>query len=99
MVAKERHVPEDDRLLVIRIYDLIDILLVVTCFLYALLPLCLEWREHASQEILGRDIAYLILEAGELVVNLNFLGTAAMNRHLEHFHFNDFLVPLLVKLL
>ena len=56
MVAQERHVTQDDRLLVVRVDDLIDILLILASLLDTLLPLSLEWREHLSEEGLGIDV-------------------------------------------
>jgi len=99
MVAQERHVAQNDRLLVVLVHYLIYILLLALSRLDAALPLHPERREHLSDEICGRNICHLILHLNELIVHFDDLGAAAMNRHLESLHLNHFLEPLLVHIL
>ena len=99
MVAQERHIAKVDRLLVVRVHDLVNELLLALILLHALLELSLERIEHLLEEVLSADVADLVLYSYELVVNFDFLASATVNRHLEHFHFNYFLVPLLVEFL
>ena len=99
MVAQERHVAQDDRLLVVLVHDLIYILLLALCRLDTALPLHSERREHVPDELLCADASCLTFVILKLVSELDLVHAAAMDRHLESLHLHDILEPVLVKIL
>ena len=99
MVAQERHVAQDDRLLVVFVHDLIYILLLALGLLDAALPLYAERIEHLPDELLCADVRNTILKLHKLIIHLDDVLSTAMNRHHQFLHLYNFLEPVLVKLL
>ena len=99
MVAYERHIAKDDRLFVVPVRDLIDILLLSGILVHPLLELGLERVEHLLEEVHGADGAGPGLHLHEFIVHLDLLGSASMNRHHQLVLLHDFLEPVLVKFL
>ena len=69
MVAYERKIAQNDRLLVIRIRNLIHELRIALEFLDSLLELSLERSEHPADERFSRDVAFAVLQVHELEVH------------------------------
>ena len=99
MVAYERKIAQNDRLLVIRIRNLIHELRLTLEFLDSLLELSLERSEHPADERFSRDIAFTVLQVHELEVHRSNLGSAAMQRHFEFLLIDNLLEPCLVEIL
>ena len=97
MVAQERKIAQNDRLFIVRVHNLVNELFLAFVLFNSLLELGLEWVEHPFQEISSAYVVNLVLNFYKSIVNVDFLDSATMHRHLEYIHFNDFLIPFLVK--
>ena len=99
MVAQERHIAQNDRLLVVLVHDLVHILLLAFSRSYAALPLHPERREHLSDESLSAYSLHSLLLLDEVIVHLDDLLSAAVGRHIESLLLDHILEPVLVHIL